>query len=84
MGRTLRAAERNKEELDEDDADAGAAAMTSGDDSGVHCTALLAAGADVNAKDQRGSTALMIASQYGHLEIVNALRDPMTVTYVKK
>ena len=35
--------------------------------------ALLAKGADVNAKSSGGATALMLASQDGHLEVVNAL-----------
>ena len=35
--------------------------------------ALLAKGADVNAKDSRGLTALMMASQFGHVDVVQAL-----------
>ena len=35
--------------------------------------ALLAKGADVNAKDNDGATALMLASQNGHLDVVQAL-----------
>ena len=35
--------------------------------------ALLAKGADVNAKENDGRTALMMASQNGHLEVVQAL-----------
>jgi serine/threonine-protein phosphatase 6 regulatory ankyrin repeat subunit B len=34
---------------------------------------LLAAGADVNAKDKDGVTALMWASQGGHITVVQAL-----------
>lgn len=35
--------------------------------------ALLACGADVNIQDDEGSTALMCASEHGHVEIVNLL-----------
>ena len=39
----------------------------------VKVNALLAKGADVNAKDKNGDTALIMASLYGHSEVVNAL-----------
>lgn len=35
--------------------------------------ALLACGADVNIQDDEGSTALMCASEHGHVEIVKLL-----------
>jgi ankyrin repeat protein len=35
---------------------------------------LIAAGADVNARDNCGRTALMIAKEMGHIEIVQLLR----------
>ena len=35
--------------------------------------ALIDAGADINAKDEAGSTALMVASEYGRTEIVKLL-----------
>ncbi len=35
--------------------------------------ALLAKGADINAKANNGATALMLASQNGHIEVVQAL-----------
>jgi KN motif and ankyrin repeat domain-containing protein len=34
---------------------------------------LLEAGADINLQDDDGSTALMCASEHGHIEIVNLL-----------
>ena len=39
--------------------------------------ALLAAGADVNAKSERGFTALMLASENGHSEIVQLLESAL-------
>ena len=39
----------------------------------VEVNALLANGADVNAKDKNDITALMLASEDGHSEVVNAL-----------
>ena len=44
-----------------------------GDATAVH--ALLAKGADVNAKGYYGETALIAASEYGPLEVVQALLD---------
>ncbi len=46
-------------------------AVGSGDPAAVE--ALLAKGADVNAKDNSGLTALMRASQFVHLDVVQAL-----------
>jgi len=46
-------------------------AASMGDTEKVH--ALLAKGADVNARDNDGSTALMAAVTYGHIDIVHAL-----------
>ena len=37
--------------------------------------ALLAAGADVNAKEKEGWTALMLAAEKGHTEIVQLLKQ---------
>jgi len=38
-------------------------------------SALLKAGADVNAEDTDGHTALMVASILGHKDVVSALRN---------
>ncbi|MFA5106679.1 MAG: ankyrin repeat domain-containing protein, partial [Candidatus Micrarchaeia archaeon] len=46
-------------------------AVSSGDLAGVK--EALAAGADVNAKDRDGYTALMVASYWGHMDIVKLL-----------
>jgi ankyrin repeat protein len=48
-------------------------AAFSGNPDTVH--ALLAAGADVNAKDRDGWTALMFAAVKGHTDIVRVLRQ---------
>ncbi len=47
-------------------------AASKGDTEKVH--ALLAKGADVNAKDNKGGTALMAAKREGHKEIVRMLK----------
>src|SRR5437667_9004369 len=51
-------------------------AATHGDVEGVQ--ELLAAGADVNARNRYGQTALMLAAHHGHLQVVEALVEAVT------